>query len=45
MKEVLIEDVGAQAEDKGITEWQELVQKLKREGLLYEPKSGHLRKV
>ena len=45
MKEVLIEDVGAQAEDEGITEWQELVQKLKREGLLYEPKSGHLRKV
>jgi len=44
-KEVSIEDVGASAEDEGITDWQDLIQKLKREGLLYEPKSGYLKKV
>ncbi|MCK4429412.1 MAG: minichromosome maintenance protein MCM, partial [Candidatus Aenigmarchaeota archaeon] len=45
MKEVSIEDVAAQAEEKGITEWQELIQKLKSEGMLYEPKSGYLKKI
>ncbi|HIE41401.1 MAG TPA: minichromosome maintenance protein MCM [Candidatus Aenigmarchaeota archaeon] len=45
MKEVPIEDLGAQAEENGIVEWQELIQKMKREGLLYEPKSGYIKKV
>ncbi|RLJ02696.1 MAG: AAA family ATPase [Candidatus Aenigmatarchaeota archaeon] len=45
MKEVSVEDVGAQAEEEGISDWRELIEKLKREGLLYEPKSGYLKKV
>ena len=43
--EVSIEDIGAQAEEEGITEWQDLIQKLKREGILYEPRSGYIRKA
>lgn len=43
--EAAIEDVEARAEDEGIKNCSELIQKLKKEGLLYEPKSGYLKKV
>lgn len=45
LKEVSIEDLGAKAEEEGIENWQDLIQKMKREGLLYEPKSGYIKKV
>jgi replicative DNA helicase Mcm len=45
LKEVPIEDLGARAEEEGIEDWQDLIQKMKREGLLYEPKSGYIKKV
>ncbi|OQX86577.1 MAG: hypothetical protein B6D55_05730 [Candidatus Omnitrophica bacterium 4484_70.2] len=45
LKEVPVEDLGAKAEEEGIKDWHELIQKMKREGLLYEPKSGYIKKV
>jgi replicative DNA helicase Mcm len=42
---VPLEDLEARATDEGIAHWEELVQKLKHEGVLYEPKPGHLKKV
>lgn len=45
LKEVSVEDLGARAEEEGIIEWEDLIQKMKREGLLYEPKSGYIKKV
>lgn len=43
--EVPVEDLGARAEEEGIENWRDLIQKMKREGLLYEPKSGYIKKV
>ena len=40
-----ISDVEAEAESKGIKNVQEIIQKLKNEGTIYEPKSGILRKL
>jgi len=42
---VLIEDVKAAAEEQGLEDAEEIIQKLKREGELFEPKHGHIRRV
>ena len=44
-KTVLINDVIAAAEDQGIESAEEIIQKLKTSGELFEPKQGHIRKV
>ena len=44
-KTVLINDVIAAAEDQGIESADEIIQKLKTSGELFEPKQGHIRKV
>jgi len=44
-KTVLIEDVLAAAEEQGIKDAMEIIQKMKREGELFEPKMGRIRKV
>lgn len=44
-KTVLIEDVIAAAEEQGIEDAEDIINKLKREGELFEPKQGHIRKV
>ncbi|MFH1126593.1 MAG: minichromosome maintenance protein MCM [archaeon] len=44
-KSVLIEDVKAAAEEQGIEDAEEIIQKLKREGELFEPRHGHVRRV
>ena len=44
-KTVLIEDVIAAAEEQGIDDAEGIISKLKREGELFEPKNGHIRKV
>ncbi len=45
LKEVPVEDLRAKAEEEGINNCDDLIQKMKREGLLYEPKSGYIKKV
>ncbi len=40
-----ISDVEAEAESRGIKNVQEIIQKLKNEGTIYEPKAGILRKL
>ncbi len=44
-KSVLIEDIKASAEEQGIEDAEEIIQKLKREGELFEPRQGHIRRV
>ncbi|RLJ00913.1 MAG: AAA family ATPase [Candidatus Aenigmatarchaeota archaeon] len=44
-KEVSMEDVEALAEEEGLGEVRGMVQKLEREGVLYKPKPGFIRKV
>ncbi len=44
-KTVLIEDVLAAAEEQGIKDAMEIIQKMKREGELFEPKMGRIRKI
>ena len=44
-KSVLIEDIKAAAEEQGLEDAEEIIQKLKREGELFEPKHGHIRRV
>ncbi|MBU4246664.1 MAG: minichromosome maintenance protein MCM [Nanoarchaeota archaeon] len=44
-KTVLIEDVLAAAEEQGIKDSMDIIQKMKREGELFEPKMGRIRKV
>ena len=44
-KTVLIEDILAAAEEQGIDDAEDIITKLKREGELFEPKNGHIRKV
>lgn len=42
---VPIEDVIAEAEERGLSEADEIIKKLKREGELFEPKQGHVQKI
>jgi replicative DNA helicase Mcm len=44
-KEVAIEDVKAEAESQGIEGVDEILDRLKREGTLFEPRAGFIRKV
>ncbi len=44
-KTVLIDDVLAAAEEQGIKDAMEIIQKMKREGELFEPKMGRVRKI
>ncbi len=44
-KEVSMEDVEALAEEEGLGEVKDMVQKLEREGVLYKPKPGFIKKV
>lgn len=44
-KNVPIEDVKAAAEEKGIEEIDEILDRLKHEGLVFQPKPGFIRKV
>lgn len=43
--EVSLLDLEAQAENEGIANWEEMVRKLKMEGVLWEPKTGFIDKV
>ena len=44
-KNVPIEDVKAAAEEQGIKDIDEILEKLKSEGLIFVPKAGHVRRV
>jgi len=44
-KNVPIEDVKAAAEEQGIKDIDEILDKLKSEGLIFVPKAGHVRRV
>ncbi|MCD6381456.1 MAG: minichromosome maintenance protein MCM [Candidatus Aenigmarchaeota archaeon] len=44
-KNVSIEDVKAAAEEKGITDVDEVLDRLKNDGLIFQPKPGYVRKV
>jgi replicative DNA helicase Mcm len=44
-KEVSIEDVKAEAESQGIEDAEEILERLKREGTIFEPKPGFIRRV
>lgn len=44
-KEVAIEDVRAEAENQGVTDIDEIIEHLKREGTIFEPRPGFLRKI
>ena len=43
--EVAVEDVRAAAEDQGVENVDDILDRLKREGTIFEPKAGFLRKV
>ncbi len=43
--EVAVEDVRAEAESQGVENVDEVLDRLKREGTIFEPKSGFIRKV
>ena len=42
---VPLEDIMAEAEEKGIKDVEEIIRKLKQEGELFEPKAGHIQKI
>ena len=44
-KEVALEDIYAQSEDRGVDNAEEILEMLKREGTVFEPRPGYLRKV
>lgn len=44
-KEVAIVDVLAEAETQGVERAEEVIDKLKREGMIFEPRSGHVKKL
>ncbi len=44
-KNVPIEDVKAAAEERGIKDADELLEKLKKEGLIFTPRAGYIRRV
>ncbi|MBI5347393.1 MAG: ATP-binding protein [Candidatus Aenigmarchaeota archaeon] len=44
-KDVAIEDVRAEAQNQGIEGVDEIIEKLKNEGMVFQPRSGFLRKV
>ncbi|MFH0832621.1 MAG: minichromosome maintenance protein MCM [Candidatus Aenigmatarchaeota archaeon] len=44
-KEVAREDIKASCEEQGIDDAEDILEKLKREGLIFEPRAGFVRKV
>ncbi len=44
-KEIAIEDIRAEAENRGIEGVDEVIERLRREGTIFEPRSGFVRKV
>ena len=46
-KTIPLEDVIAEAEEKGITEdkVEEIIDRMKREGLVFEPKTGFIQRI
>ena len=44
-KEVPVQDVEAAAEEEGVTNAGDVIDKLKREGLVFEPRPGHIKKT
>ncbi len=44
-REVAIEDLKAEAESRGVTDIDEVIEKLRREGTIFEPRPGFVRKV
>ena len=44
-KEIAIEDLKAAAEEKGIEDIEEVIERLKREGTIFEPRPGYIRKI
>jgi len=44
-KEVAIEDVMAEAESQGITNAEDIIEELKRQGTIFEPRAGFVRKL
>jgi replicative DNA helicase Mcm len=45
MNEVAIEDVKAAAEEKGLVDVDEIIEKLKSDGMLFEPRIGFIKKA
>ncbi len=44
-KEVAREDIKAACEEQGIDDAEDILDKLKREGIIFEPRAGFVRKV
>ena len=44
-KEIAIEDLKAAAEEKGIEDIEEVIERLRREGTIFEPRPGYIRKI
>ncbi len=44
-KQVHIEDIVAAAEEEGLKDVEDLIQKLKREGMVFEPKQNYIQKI
>ncbi|MEM7826783.1 MAG: minichromosome maintenance protein MCM [Candidatus Aenigmatarchaeota archaeon] len=44
-KNVPIEDVEAEAEEQGISDAEELIERLKHDGLVFQPRAGYIRRV
>ena len=44
-KEIPVEEIRKQAKAQGIEEIDEIIEKLKREGMLFEPSPGYVQKV
>ncbi len=44
-KELLVEDIIKAAKKEGVEEVEEILEKLKREGMLFEPSPGYVQKV
>lgn len=45
VREIAVEDLKAEAETQGIKDIDEILERLKREGTIFEPRSGFVRKV
>lgn len=44
-KEIAVEDLKAAAEEKGIEEIEDILERLKSEGTIFEPRPGYIRKI
>lgn len=44
-REIAVEDLKAEAESRGVEDIDEIIERLKREGTVFEPRPGFLRKV